>query len=501
MHRRDLLAALGAGLAATAGCTSSSDPATSGTTEPSETPTETPKEGGDFELGDASIVDLETIPLTLALAPMAYRTHDDARVAIEFAETATADHPALVRAQLENANDFPNTFRLRETPPFGQGGEFSDMPRDPGGGWGDHEGGYRVELVLAPAENHDLAETVPDYELADDGTWRLAGEKSEAWLPERVRLEPGEVVQGEYVLLGRSEGVEYGRPTGTYDFEWRDRGFSITAWETDRPGPDGESRFAGTTVPPLREDSAVAWYHDADPSMPSYVLPETEHTDLPASVDFTFINHDRESTSCGHWNLYKLVEGEWYHVSPWGHTADCRFVAPGGTKTWTLKAFGGESVPCRDGLGRGVGHLGGGVYGVVAGYGHATPASGALVGFDADPVEIVPTDGVASERDGSTVVVTTPEYGDGEHSPDATFTVTRTDAEADTTLIREQVMRRRHRGLRNALAFFEEGDEVVVVRTDEHTAENVVGYDADVKRFAVEGTTYEVRIERSTTDE
>lgn len=506
MHRRDLLATLAAGLTASAGCTSDSNPATPGTTEPGTTPTdtetttETPADDEDwgYEIGAASVVDLETAPLTLALAPMMYHSRDGADVEIEFVETATADHPALVRARLENRNDFANTFRLDETPPFGRGG-ISDQPRDPGEEWASHEGGYRVNLALAPTENHDLAEVVPDYELADDGTWRLAGEKNEAWLPDRVRLEPGEVVHGEYVLLGRPEGVEYGRPTGTYDFSWRDGGFSITAWETDAPGPEGESRFAGRDVPALRDDGTVAWYHDADPSTLSYVEPEAERTDLPASVDFTFVNHDREGTSCGHWSLYKLVDGEWFLVGPWAQTADCRFVRPGGTRTWTLKAFAGESIPCREGLGLGVGHLGGGVYGAVAGYGHATPESGALVEIEADPVEIVPTDDATGERDGSTVVVTDSKHGDGEHPPDATLTVTRTDAEADNRLIPEQVMRRRLRGLRNALAFFEEGVETVVVRTDEHVAENVVGYDADVGRFAVAGTTYDVRIERSTT--
>jgi hypothetical protein len=507
MHRRTLLSALAAGLAASAGCTSTEPGPAAGTDGPETTlgtspatdaPTET--DGNDrFELGDASIVDLETAPVTLALAPTTYRTHDGAQVGIEFARTATADHPAVVRARLENANDFPNTFRLRETPPFGKGGTVSDQPREPGEEWGQHEAGYRVNLLLAPTENHDLAETVPDYELAADGTWRLASKKAGSWLPDRVRLEPGEVVEGEYVLLGRPEGVEYGRPTSTYDFSWRDGGISITAWETDAPGPDGGSRFAGTDVPAVREDGAVAWYHDADPSTASYVLPETEHTDLPASVDFTFVNHDREGTSCGHWSLYKLIDGEWFHVGPWVQTADCRFVRPGGTKNWTLKTFAGESVPCRDGVALSVGHLGGGLYGAVAGYGHATPESGALVEIEADPVEIVPTDDVTGERDGSTVVVTDSKHGDGEHPPDATLTVTRTDAEADSRLIPEQVMRRRLRGLRNALAFFEEGVETVVVRTDEHVAENVVGYETDVGRFAVAGTTYDVRIERFTT--
>ena len=76
--------------------------------------------------------------------------------------------------------------------------------------------------------------------------------------------------------------------------------------------------------------------------------------------------------------------------------------------------------------------------------------------------------------------------------------LTRADS-ADRTLIAEQVMRERYRGLRNLLAYVEDGverdPETVVLRTDERTAQRVVGHDAERTRFGFDGQTYEVRAE------
>ncbi|WP_224270068.1 hypothetical protein [Haloprofundus salinisoli] len=513
LHRRRLLGLSAAGLAGLAGCATfaveSDDPADLTTSTPN-TGTETPTDETSTPINDedrpayaegipdldwADVVGLETAPLTLALSPTQYYSDDEAQVILWFAETATEEHPAKIRARLVNQNDFPNTFRLRETPPFGKGSQFSRIPRELNEVYGRHEGGYRVELVLAPTENHDLVENVPKYELADDGTWRLALDSPGGNLPEHVRLEPGEYIDGEYVLVGRPQGVEYGRPTGTYEFGWRDDGFSITAWDTDSPGPDEESRFAGTDLPSLSKESEVAWYHDADESTPSYVLPEREVTDLPAGVRFTFVNHDRESTGCGHWDLYKLVDDEWYHVGPWAQTLECRGLSPGGTVTWTLQAFHGKSIPYYEGRGLSIGHIGGGTYAAVAGYGHATPKSGALLEIDAPEVEITPTDDVTRERDGDTVRLTAPGYGDdNKYTTDATLTATETEREPDQTLVAEQVMQERYHALRNVIVQFEEenGIERVVLRTDDSGVDAIVGYDDSQRRIRVRGTAYEL---------
>ncbi|WP_117592651.1 hypothetical protein [Haloprofundus halophilus] len=513
LHRRRLLGLSAAGLAGLAGCATfaaeSADPA-----DPADRATSTPQDGDETPTDDeerpayaegipdldwTDIVDLETAPLTLALSSTSYSTHDEAQVFLWFEETATEEHPAKIRARLVNQNDFPNTFRLPETPPFGQVNRFSDEPRKPGEEYAGHEGRNRVELVLAPTENHELVETATKYELADDGTWRLASDSPRIEFPKTVQLEPGEYVNGEYVLVGRPQGVEYGRPTGTYKFRSLDDGFEITAWETDSPGPNEESRFAGTDLPPLSEESEVAWYHDADESTPSYVLPEREETDLPTAVRFTFVNHDRESTSCGHWNLYKLVDDEWFHIGPRAHFTICHSLRAGGTVTWTLQAFHGESIPPHESRSLSIGHIGGGTYAAVAGYGHATPESGALLEIDAPNVEITPTDDVERERDGETMTLTAPEYGAAhEHTVDATLTVTETEKEPDRTLVAEQVMQEPYGPLRNVVAEFERGDNVerVVMRTDGYGVKDILGPEESRQRIRVRGTTYELVAER-----
>ncbi len=514
MRRRTLLAALGAGTSLVAGCPSVTDrPGTTPNETPDDPATDTPagsppgEDGPDFpdDPFAASIVDLETGPRTYALASAGYRSDGGAEVRIKFDGTATADHPLRVVAELTNANDFADTVRLDWLPPFGR--LTSDKLRLP---WGDlADSTYRTDLVFAPTPNHDLVDDPPAVERASDGYWRLAGEVS-PWLPETVRLDPGESVVGEYALVGRSEGVGEGRPTGVYEFSRADDPpLAVAVWNTDEPGPAEQSRFAGESVPPLAgsaagipEDRPVAWYHGADATTPSYVRPATERTTLPAEVSFTFVNHDRESTSCGHWNLYKLDGGEWFHLGPYVQTADCRVVRPGGWKTWTLEAFHGPGFGSSDpdvlSAGPGFDYLGGGRYAAVAGYGHATDASAALVEFDADPVSVVPTDDAAGERSGSTVTVTTGRWEDGEDPPSAVLSVTRASASNSgdaKRIIPEQVMRPRNRGLRNSLAFFESGVEKVVLRTDERVVEGVVGYESDSVRFVFEGEVYVAEVE------
>lgn len=502
MRRRAFLAALTAGTAAVAGCgsrieTPTFTPAPVDESPPDtptgDEPTDTPDGNGASGLGAASIVDLETVPRTYALAPLQYHSDDGAEVSVEFVSTATADHPARVRATLRNANPFANTFGLEWTPPFGR--LASEIPHRIGERFGDEEHTYRASLVFAPTANHDLVDDPPTVERADGGLWRLAGE-GDQWLPERVRLAPDESVEGEYAVVGRAEGAGTGkgRPTGVYEFSRPDeRPLRITVWNTERPGPGETSRFAGSSVPPLSDEHGTAWYHEADGTTPSYVRPSTERADLPAAVEFTFVNHAREGTGCGHWNLYKLVDGEWFHLGPYLRTAECRIVRPGGWKTWTLHAYPGEALDAPEVAT--FDYLGGGRYAAVAGYGHATSESAALVELLGGPVSVVPTEDVTAERSDGTVTVTTRRREGGEDASPATLTVTRADR-ADRRLIPEQAMRRRFRALRNALAFFEPGVEEVVVRTDERSAERVVGYEEDRRRFRVGEQAYEARVER-----
>lgn len=270
---------------------------------------------------------------------------------------------------------------------------------------------------------------------------------------------------------------------------------------SDEPGPTEASRFAGESVPSPAIGKSVTWFHEADASTQVYVRPSVERARLPANVKFTAFNFTEEEIGCGHWDLYKLVDDRWYHVGPSGHNDYCRDLSPGGSKTWTLHAYPGEAS--EDGAAV-YGHLGGGRYAAVAGYGHTTSASAAMVALVGDPIDVTPTPDVTAERLDGTVSVSSPRPTD-EYAEPATLSVTRADGAEDpeageasepTSLIAEQLFRPRYRALRNALPFFEDGVERVVLHTDDRTAEDVVGHDADVRRVRFEGQSYEARIDR-----
>ena len=497
MRRRALLAALASGSALLAGCgaadpTETENPTDTDPSTATDTPTPTANGTPDEvvrldsdQFFHASIVDLETADRTYALSPIRHRTDEGAEIRMRFDATATADHPARLVASIQNVEKYPEQFDLDWLPPFGR--PASEPPREHHErltGAGLRDGG---SLVLAPTENHDLVDDPPAVERDADGYWRLASE-IDRWLPETLTLDAGEAVRGEYAVVGHPDGS--GRPTGVYEFLGGVDGedASITVWETSAPGPDAESRFAGESVPPLSDDG-VTWFHEADESTAAYLRPETERADLPAGIDFQFVNHTREDLGCGHWYVYKLYDGEWFDLGPYVRTADCRMVPPAGTKSWTLHAYrGGGDLQPAEGLA--YPYLGGGRYAVSVGYAADGGSSAALIELTGDPVEIVPTEGVESERDGDTVTVTAPEWSeDGDDA--VTFTLTRSES-AEETLIREQVMRRPYRGLRNALAFMGSDVERVVVRTVDNSVVGPIGHDGGAKRFRLDGEAYEV---------
>lgn len=490
MQRRSFVAALAAGLPAVAGCMGSpgtgtdrgqgGDPSDTPTDTPGDTPTGTPDE--DPGIFDVPIVDLETGPRTYALGGGAYRD-DWVSVGLQFTATATADHPATVRATLTNESDYEDTVPLDWKPPFGR--HTSTHPREPGSRYRHgSEYTYRASLVFAPTADNDLVETPPGVERDADGYWRASDVAD--WTPDPLRLSPGESVTADYYLVGHPDGAGQGRPTGVYEFSrGRDGGLTVSVWDSERPGPEGESAFAGASVPSLPGEGETAWYHEAGPNSLSYVRPETEQTDLPAAIPFTFVNHGREGTGCGHWYFYKLVDGEWFDLGPYVRTADCRIVPPGGHKRMTLRAAHGEALDCQ-GQNMTYGFLGGGRYAFVAGYGIDADRSGALVEFDAPPVEVRPTDDVSATRDGDTVRVESPRY----ESDDRRVLQVDHAESADERLIAEQVMDRR--GLRNTLPFFESGVETVLLKTDRATVRRASGWSDGPTRFRFDGRAYVV---------
>lgn len=500
MDRRSFLVTLAAGTTGLTGCsaitgrnrtpthqTQSATPSES--PSPSTTPTKTqpgaapPPDWAAIlssdDLSIYSIIDLETLPRTYSLVPTRYWSNDGAKVQMVFAATATQDHPPRVVASFTNENPFENTFLLDWTPPFGRLG--SDHPRPPDRQYSPRYVTYRDTLAFVPTARHQLVDDPPKVTHADDGTWRFKDEGTAGWLPERVRMESGETFYGEYYVAGHPEGAGNGRPTGIYEFSRGQEGdIQINVWDTERPGPYRTSRFQGMSVPQIPRTESLAWYHEADSGTKSFVNPSTEQSELPAAIDFTFINHAKTSTGCGHWNLYKLHQGRWFHLGPYLHTADCRNLLPGGAKTWTIHAFHGVGLEAREASA--FGHLGGGRYAAVAGYGHETSSSAALVELIAGQIIIEPTDDITTERSNGTVTVTSPRWKDDQHPLSATVTVTRAER-AEHLVIPEQVMTTRSEGkrltnaIRNTVPFFDESVEKVVFRTDEWIAGSTIGTD------------------------
>ncbi|WP_200532073.1 hypothetical protein [Halorubrum sp. LN27] len=258
------------------------------------------------------------------------------------------------------------------------------------------------------------------------------------------------------------------------------------------PKPTIDSAFDGVSVPELPGEGGVTWYHEADESARGFVRPSAETAELPARVEFTYHNRSEESTSCGHWNLYKLHDDRWFHVGPGAHDGICYNLSAGESETWTMAAATSEvDDGDEDGDVDRYPYLGGGRYAAVAGYGHATSDSAALVEFDAPPVSVEPTDDATSETDGTAVTVTADGWrtadDDGER---ATLTLERAQA-AERPIIAEQVMRYRNRGYRNLLAFVEEGVERVALRTDSRTAVWIVD-DGETAQVRYDGQAYRV---------
>jgi len=498
MRRRALLSTVAAGVAGLAGCVESNETTTTvgrsdttpTTSPPDETTTTTPREEPpDPPDQYASVVDLETGPRTYALHPTRQHTDDRADVALWFEQTASDDGPALLKGWLRNANDFENTFRVEWIPAVGR--VHARQPRDL-----DHE----ARLHLAPTENNELAAEVPDLVRDESGFWRV--EDVGPWMTETYRMDPGEVATLEYAVVG--EPGMPGRPTGTYEFRGDDRTVYLAVWDTDNPGPGESSRFDGRDLPAFDDDVTVGWFHDADSSTQVYVRPSTERLELDGLVEFGVVNHSPDIARCGHWNLHKLVDGEWFHVGPVGHTADCSALRPGERETWALRAFHGDPVDCGSDCHSGFtrGHLGGGEYAAVAGYGHPTDESAALVELVGEQVDVTLTEDAVVKRDGDTVTATTDRHGDGDDVPDASLSLVRTDA-AEERIIAEQLLggarfrvETPNRALRNALAAIEPGVEEVVVRTDVRSVNRSIDYDADSRRFRFRGQAYEATADR-----
>lgn len=506
MNRRRLLALFAGGSASLAGCSALGGDGDDGddgpgvtpydvprgtddraTDEPTATPERTPGGGGADGLGAATVAALETGPRTVAL-PARYRGPDGGEVRIELRSTATADGPLTVRATLRNGNDWPNTFRLRALPPFGD-----PYGRPPA----DGEYARSDSLVFAPVAESGLVESIPGRERGRKGYWRLT--ETGTWLPDVLRLAADESVSVDFAILGHPDGE--GRPPGRYRWRGGDRPFAATVWDSAAPGPDDGSRFGGTAAPAL-PGGDVRWYHEVDAAATSYLEPSREQVSLPARVEFTLHNHGREPLGGNpyDWRLSKFDGGEWFRVAPWEIPAPHTTIPPGGTESWAFGLFGGAAPAFPES--EDVGHLGGGRYALRVGFSRERDGEGAghaaLLEVAAPPVDVTPTDDAtvvgAEDR---TVTVRSERHGDGRP---ATLTVARVPGDADR-LVPEQVLQPRFRGLRNALPYFGRSDlleggrvERVRLRSDWRITGRIVRGEGGAARFRFEGETYEATV-------
>ncbi|QDX40846.1 hypothetical protein [Salarchaeum sp. JOR-1] len=482
MKRRALLSSLAAGgVAAIAGCNGRTDGANGTTTHGDDSTRTTTSTANDAPtppetgLADATTAVFETRDRTVSLLGGRRRLSSGVVMRAWLSATATADHPARVTATLRNDTEYESTLRLGDVPPFG-----ATPHASPGRDY-DHT------LYLAPTEDHGFATTAPGVARAQSGGWYLDA-APDRWQPEAVDLAAGDTLVGEFAVVPREPGSI---PTGRYAFGYADDPLTLSVWQTSKPGPAERSRFENAT-PPAFEKQSPQWYHGATPKTPTFLQPNTEQVDAPAPVSFTLYNHLTEPLSGNFydWALYKQVDGEWYHIAPWAIPVPLTPLAPGDTHTWTLHAFNSPSVECEDAIA--LGYLGGGRYAFhVSMSSEDGPTHAALFDFDAPAVSVTPTDGVTTSRSDGVVTVTGPGR-DADTGGDATLVVERAET-ADTRLIPEQVMRRRNRGLRNTLPFFESGVVRVELHTDDGTVDGIVGYDAGARTFRFDGEAFVAR--------
>lgn len=446
------------------------------------------------------VVDLETGPRALAVqgvsvgsdgGPASIWGPAGGALRVGFTMTATGDHPATLRAMLVNTNDWENTFRLDEFPPFDETNHTRlrnrrfDERFEP-----ETPDGVETGLYLAPTADHDLVDEESSVRLGPDGYWQTPDVPPK--LPRSVTLEPGEYVTGDYYVLGHWDRT--GFPTGTYYFGARDYRIGLSVWDTSTPGPTDDSRFT-ESVPSLPLDDDTPWFHEADESTLVYLEPDREQIETPGKLSFRLVNRSR-STVGGNpyaWSLYKLADGAWHKMAPRGVPLPSGAVSPGDSYGYSLSLFHGEGFDVDDSgadLAQTVGRLGGGRYAFAGGFlpdEDGPPA--AMFDLDAPTVPLSVAENVTRTQDGDTVTLIFPSWGDDSHPPDATLTVRRSDETAEETLVREAVARRRMVALESALAAIDDVGSVVV-RADKHAVENVTGYDSARRVFDFEGTTY-----------
>jgi len=430
-------------------------------------------------------------------------------------EDGDEESPPRLRTAHANMSDETEEYELASLPPYD--------------GIAENENGDVMYAV--PTEEHDLAESTPEVGR-DGGVWYLEGENERGeWLPTTFELAPETGYVGEYFLV--SEDGELGE--GDYGFgDGRERGpeilsLTVSAWETESPGPSEESRFENGSLPEDANGERLSFYHDADEKTEAYLKPSKELVDLSereeAGMWFELTNRSEviSSTTDWSWSLRKLVDGDWKLVDAGqgGRAGDSQPVWPGRTMRRRVRyshgkpegddltPVGGGGFAYTDTEGNGndgddggdqeghavhtydatrvFGPVGGGTYAYEpnASFGDVRPAAAFEV--EAPPIEVEPPEDASAEREGGRVVVTA-----GDETGSA-FVVERSDVD-DAEVVPSEALYGVENSLRYAVPFFDDGVEEVRVEADKKTVESAFPSESE-RVFEHRGTTYRAKKE------
>ncbi|MDQ2074451.1 hypothetical protein RBH20_18110 [Haloarcula sp. H-GB4] len=270
--------------------------------------------------------------------------------------------------------------------------------------------------------------------------------------------------------------------------------------------------FPGNTTsdacPTFDYTAQVVCYEAVDPeAMPVVLVPETQTVQLDQPTDFTLRNRSGQQFKMNfyNWQLYKRVDGDWYHVMPQLVPEPLMSLESGEEHTWTLtvirgRVSDGASVKGVEGTeSLAVTALGGGHYAFAAdgwfAAGSPQDSIALAAGFDlnADPLQLTPTDAIAeTEWDGETLVArsTRGEVGNDGDEHDAYILERIDDSEPDADqVIIEQVVRDDQ--LRDAIALSREYD-ADRVRIEEFTSATPPFKLDDSRIYGFRGERYQV---------
>lgn len=339
MRRRSVLAAVGGGLAATAGCTSFSSAGDGNPADRSaygvdeELDPDLPDvrdDPSEIEHGPTRIaagtdpdrtIALPTVPFTTSSGPLSYE--------FGFQHPGSADVPPIFRVTATNTRSEPIDLEVGASPPLSAAV----------GRRRNEEG----TMYALPFDGERQGRT-------DEGCWRL----DEPALPDSdvaaLELDAGEAVTELYALYSSTADPECLRP-GTYRFpnphsEWV---FEVVVWDSDRIAP-APSRFADADVPSLPGADEVWWFHEADAETPIYAEPATESATLPADeleVALYNFSSGRVTVDAEDRGLFRL-DDEWIPVSAPNETGVKRSVDPGDSDDVRMRVDPAETVKGED---------------------------------------------------------------------------------------------------------------------------------------------------------